>query len=550
MSTDPIAAGRAGLAAWRDAQPENLYVAAHALRALQRRDWSEAEQARWRPVLERFGAVVAGELDAVVAENNREGNLPRLAGWDGIGRRAHPVDHHPTWRRAGQLMYGSGMMAAYAEQPAPHTAILSLFYLSAMVGEGGHNCPFACDAGAIRALQELGSPEQRARYLPRLLDPDFDRAYTAAQWLTEVQGGSDVGANGTVAVPTGQGTWRLHGEKWFCSNVDADVILTTARPEGGRDGTRGLGLFLVAACLPDGSHNAFSVRRLKEKLGTRSMASGEVDWNGAVAESLGPVEEGFANVMRLVITTSRLYNAMAVAGPLQRACVVAGTYAACREAFGQPVGRFPLVQESLAWMQADADGCVASTWLLLRTLERIERGEATGAEQAFFRLAVNLNKLRTAALAHEGINRGIEVLGGNGAIESFSVLPRLLRDNVVCENWEGTHNVLRAQVLRDCARVGVEEGFFAVLSHHLDPDLVGAERESFRHVLLRPDPYRSLAMREAADRLATLVQLAGLGGTDLPALDASATLIRRRHLQGGGPVDAAYVALLEAVLER
>ena len=168
--------------------------------------------------------------------------------------------------------------------------------------------------------------------------------------------------------------------------------------------------------------------------------------------------------------------------------MVASTYAQHRTAFGQPIGKFPLVAETLARVRADAVACLASTLMLAGFQEQVDDGSISATDAAFFRVAVNLNKLQTSVIAHDAVNRGIEVLGGNGAIETFSVLPRLLRDNVVYENWEGSHNVLRAQVLRDCARLGVHEGFFDALSARLGAEhaeAVATDRAAFEALLER-----------------------------------------------------------------
>ncbi len=531
--SDASTQGRADLAAWVADQPRDFYTSAKLLGLLQARDWSADEQARHQPAQRRYGQVVATELDAVAAENNQPANLPRTSGWDAIGRAAHPVQHHPTWWQAGRLIYGSGVMAAYGDDPASHRHILSLFYLSSHVGEGGHNCPLACTAGAIRALQALGTPEQQEAFLPRLLDPDFDRNYTAAQFLTEVQGGSDVGANACTASPQPDGTWRISGEKWFCSNIDADVIVMSARPDGHTAGTRGLAMFVVPAALPGGTRNHFRVRRLKDKLGTRSMASVELDFDGAVAQALGPVETGFVNLMSLVINTSRLYNAFGCAGIAQRAYLVASGYARHRRAFGQPISAYPLVQETLALCLADAEACLAGSWLLAGLQEKLDTGTATDQERAFFRVALNLNKLRTAQLSHEAVCRGIEILGGNGAIESFSVLPRLLRDNVVYENWEGTHNTLMLQVLRDCQRLELHHAFFGWLADRLGDGEVAPVQAAFEALLETPPGLASLRLRPVCKQMATLVHLAALAGVDDPRVQARVTLTRQHHLGGG-----------------
>jgi hypothetical protein len=533
------ARGRAELAAWVDAQPTDLYSDDAEFQAIIAHHGLQDRA----PALSAAGQAVAGPLDAAVRQNNLHHNLPRYEGWDGVGQYTAAVAHHPSWREAGRLIYGTGIMAAYGEPVVPHRYILGLFYLTAQAGEAGHNCPLACDAGAIRALQALGTPAQKARYLGRLLDPDFDTNFTASQFLTEVQGGSDVGSNAVEAVRAEDGTWRIHGEKWFCSNADADVFLMTARVAGQGKGTRGLGLFVVSRLREDGAVNGFRIRRLKDKLGTRSMASAEIDFEGAVAESLGAPEQGFHNVIRLVITTSRLYNAVGCAAHARRAWAVASTYAQHRTAFGQPIGRFPEVAETLAWMRADAAASMASSLWLAGMLERQEAGALSREEEGFLRVAVNLNKMWTAHLGHDAVNRGIEVLGGNGAIESFSILPRLLRDNVVYENWEGTHNVLRAQVLRDARRLGVHEGFFTVLSGVLGEAVVRPEAEALQALLSAPPALAGLRFRRLAPRLATLVMLAAMA--PVPALGAVAQLTRR-HLRPLA-VDAGYLGLVESL---
>ena len=534
--------GRADLAAWVWAQPTDLYTDDVDLCALiDHHGLGEREEQ-----FSNAGTAVAGPVDAAVRENNLHRNLPVLDNWNGIGEYTAKVHHHPTWWEAGRLIYGTGIMSLYAEAPVSHRSILTLFYLTAQAGEGGHNCPLACDAGAIRTLSALGTDAQKKTYLQPLLDPDFDTNFTASQFLTEVQGGSDVGANTVSASPVSGGreagsTWSISGEKWFCSNADADVFVMTARPDGAAAGTKGLGLFLVPRIKPDGTVNNFRIRRLKDKLGTRSMASGEMDFSEAYAEALGPVDDGFKSVMQLVITTSRLYNASGCAAHARRAWVVASTYAQHRKAFGQPIAQFSTVRETLAWMRADAAGSIASTLWLSGMLERLEAGDLSSGEAGFFRVAVNLNKLQTAVLAHDAVNHGIEVLGGNGAIESFSILPRLLRDNVVYENWEGTHNVLRAQVLRDCARLGVHNGFFDTVAGVLGEEAVRDDRLEMESILTLDADLAALRFRRLASNMAVLVMQAAL--KPVQSLSDHAALLERHR--SNVPVDAEYLARLD-----
>jgi len=532
----PDAQGREDLRRWRESQPGNFYEADRLLQALT----SGTLAADSVQLLQGFGAVAAGPLDAAVIENNRGPNLPSLETHDALGRHVAGFVHHPSYQRAGELIYGSGMLAAYATIPNPHPFILSLFYLSSHVGEGGHNCPLACAAGAIRALQALGTDAQRAAWLPRLHNPVYGEHAAAAQFLTEVQGGSDVGANAVRARPRRGGQFEIAGEKWFCSSADADLFLLTARMEEAGPGTAGLGLFLVPRMV-DGEPNGFRLRRLKDKLGTRSMVTAEVDFQEAYAEALGPLEDGFRNVMEWIVDTSRLYNAFACAGAAHRAFLVARGYAEHRRAFGQVILRYPLVRETLAMIEADAEAALAGSFWLAQVQERVDAGTATDAEKAFLRMGLNLNKVRTASLSHDAIHRAIEILGGNGTIETFSVLPRLLRDNVVFENWEGTPHTLRTQVLRDAARLGLHEGLFSVLEARLGRSALQRDREAFERCIREQD---TLLLRPVCDRLGTWIHLAALQAVDEPAVRARAELTALRHL-ASDPIRDGYATLVE-----
>lgn len=410
--------------------------------------------------LYKFGGVSATKLDAVVRESNQRENLPRLMRFDAQGRRIEQIDYHPSYHEAGRLIYKSGAMEVLGK-PGNNTLALALHYLSMQNGEAGHNCPLSCTAGVIKALKFVGLGEdqqQRAdAYLEKLLDPDYDFNYTGAQFLTEIQGGSDVGANGTTATAQDDGTWRLNGRKWFCSNVTADLALVTARVPDQGDGTRGLGLFLVPKRLDDGTHNGLFIERIKEKLGTVSLATAEIEYRDAVAYQVGDTARGIQTVLQYVINTSRIYNASATAGMARRAFVDAVAYAESRGAFGEKIITYPLVQDVLTKMHTDSVALASGVFHIAKLVDDMELGKDDADMRAIVRTAINLNKYRSAMIAHEVINHGIEVFGGNGAIETFSVLPRLLRDNVVCENWEGPHNVLMAQLQRD----------FRKYAHHL-----------------------------------------------------------------------------------
>jgi acyl-CoA dehydrogenase len=455
-------------------------------------------------------------VEEAVAE--AEQNPPRLV--DG------QVEFHPAYHGAGQAVWATGIVGAEPREQA------SLLYRLSQAGEGGHTCPVVCTAGLVRALRTRASAELRQQFLPALLETDYDRAERGAQFLTERHGGSDVGANRVEAVPDGD-TWRLHGEKWFCSVADADQFLVTARPRGAPAGTRGLGCFLVAR-----AGGGFRIRRLKDKLGTRALATGEIEFEGAPAYPLGPLEEGFKTAVG-VLNTSRWLNAVGSAGLMRRAVMVASEFARGREAFGSPIVRFPLVRENLAVMKSEAAAALASTAQVTELVARIDDEAASEEDVLWHRLLVNANKFVTSLAATAVVRRGIEALGGNGTIEDFSPLPRLYRDAIVFESWEGTHNVLCAQVLRDLARFDAVD--FAV-------DRSGASEQlarRLRRAVAEPE-VGALHFRRQLGELVRTLQVNELRERN----PASAALVERRHLRLGWhpETDPDYLDLIDRVL--
>lgn len=487
---------RAALDAWRaelrsnrvDADPHLLSLLAHY-----DRDEGTLEDLR------AFGEVVAGELDDLARQTNRDEHLPTLRQWDDSGHKTGEIEFHPGYHTIGSLAYGTGAMSLYAERGRELDS-LWFEYLLTQAGEAGHACPFACTAGMIKILQDDGTAPPE--WLAHLLDADYDTHYHAAQFLTEVQGGSDVGRNEAEAIPVGDGAWRITGEKWFCSVADAQLFLVTARPEGGQLGTRGLKAFAVPRHLSDGEVNGFTVRRIKDKLGTRSMASAEIDFEGAWAWPVGD----FRRVLELVLDTSRTYNAVATAGILQRASLEAHAFARHRVAFGQPILRFPAVARIVARLRTEAAAARASAFYVADLGDRLRRGESTA--YGAWRMLVNLDKYWTADAATAGVREAIEVLGGNGAIEEFSVLPRLLRDAIVMEQWEGTHNVLCAQVLRDSARHGLHRELFDHLAGLADGPDAGLDgvRARWERVLALTGEGPATHIRDVIDELRPVAQ--------------------------------------------
>jgi acyl-CoA dehydrogenase len=531
--TDPAAA----LAEWQASPPASVYDSNAVLAAGLRARLGEDELGELEPRLRAFGEATATVVDPAVAELER--HPPSLA----PGER---VRFDAAYERAGRAVWASGIVGATAfEQGA-------LLYLLAHAGEGGHACPAVCTAGLVRALRGHAAPELRERFLPPLLETDYDSAQRGAQFLTERQGGSDVGANRVEAIPEG-GAWRLYGEKWFCSVADADQFVVTARPRGAPEGTRGIGCFLVPR-LADGTVNGFRLRRLKDKLGTRALATGEIEFEGAVAYPIGALEDGFRIAAGVVLNTSRWLNAFGSAGLMRRAYLEASSFARVRRAFGRRVADFPLVRENLAVMKTEEQAALASSLALTELVACMDAGEATEDDVTAHRLLVNANKFVTSLAATRVVRRGIEALGGNGTIEDFSPLPRLYRDAIVFESWEGTHNVLCAQVLRDLARLDavglVLERVRGALPDAGEADVVVRalrELEPRLRRSLSDDAFGALHFRRQLDALVRALQAACLLAE---GHEAAAALHARRHLVPSYDPerDPDYPELLEQVL--
>ena len=456
--------GRGDLLAWKASRGENWFTSDDNLEKVLTTRLGEERFREDKSRLEQTGAMVATELSELAIDTNEDANLPRLERFDGLGVRTEQVVFHPSYHAAGRLVWKTGVLSDYGT-PGKEVVQMALLYLLAQAGEYGHQCPLACTAGLIKVVQRLGSEEQKQKWLPGLLSRNYDERIHASQFLTEIQGGSDVGTNAVVAQKDGD-RWRIHGEKWFCSVIDAQLFLMTARPEGAPPGTRGLGLFVVPRNV-DGATNHFNVRRLKKKLGTRAMASAEADFVGAFAEPVGQLDRGFKNVVEHVLNTSRIYNAICCAGSMWAAYREAATYARHRRAFGQPIGSYPLVAESIALLRAEAMAALSSSIRLTEMSDRLATGKGSAELDLAWRVGVNVNKYWTSVRNTQSVRTAMEVLGGNGAIETFSPLVRLFRDSMVLESWEGAHNVLVQQVLRDSARHGAHVAFAGELREAL-----------------------------------------------------------------------------------
>jgi alkylation response protein AidB-like acyl-CoA dehydrogenase len=313
-------------------------------------------------------------------------------------------------------------------------------------------------------------------YLPGLLSTEMKTLQTGAMFMTEKQAGSDLGLVATTAKPLSDSPdwWELYGEKWFCSNVGADLILALARPDGAGSGTRGLGLFLVPKRLPDGARNHYRIERVKDKLGMRSFASGEVTFAGARALMIGGPGQGWLQMTEMLNIT-RLGCALAASALAQRSLVEALTHARGRIAFGRPLADLPLMREQLLDMAMDTEALTALTFEGSAQLARADAGDQEAHVLA--RVLMPLAKYHASDEARRLVAEGMEVRGGNSYIEDWPNA-RIMRDVQVQSIWEGTGNISALDVGRALLRENAGATLLANLSGRLaeqrDPTVVRA----------------------------------------------------------------------------
>ncbi|HEY0160053.1 MAG TPA: acyl-CoA dehydrogenase family protein [Thermoanaerobaculia bacterium] len=420
-----------------DLPDESYWTSSPDFRALCERKLSPAAFAWAEPQLAAMGERAAKEVAPLASIADRE--QPRLTTHDWRGEPLCRVDYHESYREMERIAYGSGMIAMKYQthehsREAPFAGF-ALGYLFAMA-ESGLYCPLCMTDGVARVLTRHGTHDQVLRVVPHLTSSDPDTLWTGGMFLTERAGGSDVGANETVARKDADGTWRLTGRKWFCSNVDAEAVLVTARADGATIGTKGLRTFLLLTR----DNPGFSIDRLKNKLGVRSMATGEVTLTDAPAEEVG----GFA-AMAEMLNLSRLYNAVASVALIGRAVYEARHYIERRQVFGRPVIEWPLAQETFFDIEAEQVAAMLLTFEAVEMLCRADAGDADAARM--LRILTPVVKAVSGKLAVPCVSEAMELIGGNGYIEEHP-LPRLLRDAQVLPIWEGTTNVLVLDALR------------------------------------------------------------------------------------------------------
>lgn len=409
-----------------------------------------------RSRLEGWGRTVAGPLRRLAEESARPENAPALRHRDAFDRRVDEIVLPAATREALALAAGGEVLGEVRGDPFVHYAMV---YLLAQNGEAGVACSVACTDGLVRALDALGDGEPQVGALAQVRASSPGAYAHAAQFVTEIQGGSDVPANELRAMADGD-AFLLHGQKWFCSNINADWFLVTGRPEPDDGHSGGIALFLVPAYTDDGRRNGYTIDRLKDKLGTRELATAEVTFRGARAWPVGPPDRGLSNLLRYVLTPSRFACVIFAAAALRQAERIAAGYAGFRHAFGRPIADYPLVARTLEDIATARAGALRCVFRLLRLWQSAEDQRYRGDDTVRFRILLTLAKPVWTRRATELLRDAMMVLGGNGIEERFSPLPRLFRDSVIMETWEGPHNVLFTQALNDLVRFDVDPAGF------------------------------------------------------------------------------------------
>ncbi|MBR0757977.1 acyl-CoA dehydrogenase family protein [Bradyrhizobium jicamae] len=435
------------------------------------------------PHLDRLGELAGGRLDECARLADR--HTPVLHQRDKFGRDVQHIEYHPAYRELETYAFGEfgihalsirkGIMGWPDKYPVVAKHAFTFLFNQTEFGMG---CPINVTDGCAKLLANFGSEALKAKYLDGLTSTDMSRLTQGGQFMTEKEGGSDVGTLTTRAVQEGD-HWRLYGEKWFCSNADAKVVMLLARPEGAGPGTRGVGLFLMPRFLDDGAQNNYRIVRLKDKLGTRSMASGEIKLEGAIAYAVGKLDRGFVQMAEMV-NSSRLSNGVKSTALMRRAHHDAMAVAKGRVVFGQRIIDLPLARRQLMKIMLATEQALSMSFLTADALDRAEAGSQNAA--ALLRILTPTLKYRATRDARKVCGDALEMRGGIGYIEEFATA-RLLRDAHLGSIWEGTGNIVAIDALkRAIGRHGADAALAADLHARLDdsPNVPVAWRNRLR----------------------------------------------------------------------
>jgi alkylation response protein AidB-like acyl-CoA dehydrogenase len=431
------------------------------------------------PRMAEYSAKLADFCDWVLKEVDAQANYtdryapPSLETYDRNGEVVNRVVANPWYEEQHQELYRRGIIGLPYAEDAPHLLTFAMGYVLAQADISLH-CPVTL-TGAVAYVLGSHAPEAvRSRFLHDVVRMD-GHTKTGGTWATEQHGGSDVGATTTVAVAAGD-HFALHGLKWFASNANSGLAVATARPEGAAPGSAGLGLYLVPSHLEDGRPNHCRIRKLKDKLGTKGLPTGEIDLLGAEAVEIAAPPTGFKLMME-ALEYSRVHNAVGSVGVQRRALGEAFAWAGTRRAFGQVLSEYPMVQDELLRLRVQFE---AGALLAFEAAISFDEVQHDPERRTWLRLATALAKYLTAEYAITAARAALELIGGNGYTSDYPVA-RLLRDAQVLTVWEGPANIQALELLRLLApRYQGWETYRARVQEILDrlPDGQGDLREA------------------------------------------------------------------------
>ncbi|MCF8466863.1 MAG: acyl-CoA dehydrogenase family protein [Sneathiella sp.] len=425
------------------------------------------------PHYRRLGEISGNQLDDWSREADK--HIPKLHARDARGRNEDWIEFHPSYRKmedVGFRDFGFHRMS-HREGVLGWPGIvppIGKYVFQYLFGQSefGQLCPISATDTSAMLIERYADDATKEKLLERMYSQDMDKILKGAQFMTEKTGGSDV-SNIALQARHEDGEWKLYGEKWFCSCADGDVALLLARPEGAPEGNSGLALFAMPRHREDGSRNPYRIVRLKEKLGTKSMASGEIIFEGATAYPLGEVgahpNKGLKMMMDQV-NFSRLSHGVRAAAMMRRCLNEALSVANYRKAFGETLIDKPLLRRQLMKLMVPTEQSLSMFMYVARNLEAGEAGDEAAAKRT--RILTPLLKYRTARDNVRVATGAMEVRGGNGYIEDW-VNARLVRDAHLGVLWEGTSNINSLDVTtRAIARVGAHEDLAEDLTKILD----------------------------------------------------------------------------------
>ena len=463
----------------------------------------EREGAGWaRAHLEEFGRLTGTE-EAIRWGFQANENPPVLHTHDRFGHRIDEVEFHPAWHSVMRLSIEHGLASLPWTEPkqGAHVARAALM-LIASENEAGHTCPISMTYAVVPALRkqpdlarEWEPHIHRLKYDPRARPVSEKAGALMGMAMTEKQGGSDVRSNTTLAETTGGGAYLLTGHKWFCSAPMCDAFLVLAQALGG------LTCFLVPRWTPDGERNQFHIQRLKSKLGNRSNASSEVEFDGAWARRVGEEGRGVSTIIDMVQHT-RLDCVIGSASLMRQALVQAIHHARHRKAFGRLLVDQPLMQNVLADLALESE---AATMLMMRLARAFDARQEDAGERGFARLATAAAKYWVSKRGPSQVNEALECLGGNGFVEEC-ILPRLYREAPLNSIWEGSGNVICLDILRAMNRE--PEAVESVLDEIRLARGSDRRFDAFTKILEKDltEPVAELEARLLAERLALALQ--------------------------------------------